>query len=50
MPKRGKRNEPSFVKHTADYLANLKEIPIEKCIEKTNENFYKLFSKAKVIL
>ena len=50
VPKRGKRNEPSFVKHTADYLANLKEIPIEKCIEKTNENFYKLFSKAKVIL
>ena len=50
VPKRGKRNEPSFVKYTADYLANLKEISIEKCIEKTNENFYKLFSKGLVIL
>ena len=50
VPFRGKRNEPSYVKHTAQYLANLKNITFMECIKETNKNFYKLFSKAKTIL
>ncbi len=50
VPNRGKRNEPSNVKYTAKYLANLKEISLDMCIETTNRNFYKLFTKAKAIL
>ncbi len=50
VPNRGKRNEPSFVKHTAQYLAGLKKVSLEECVTKTSTNFYKLFNKAKVIL
>ena len=50
VPNRGKRNEPSNVKYIAEYLANLKQVSLEMCIEHTKRNFYKLFSKAKAIL
>jgi len=40
---RGKRNEPSFIKDIALFLANLKEISFELLDEKTMENTKKLF-------
>ena len=43
VPNRGKKNEPSFIKHTAKKLAELKEISFEKLIGKTSQNFNKLF-------
>ena len=46
-PMRGKQNEPSFVKYTAEYLAKFFSMLIDKFIETTNNNFYNLFSKAK---
>tara|TARA_E500000331_G_C17200224_1_gene688949 strand:+ start:118 stop:897 length:780 start_codon:yes stop_codon:yes gene_type:complete len=46
VPKRGRRNEPAFVKHTAEYLSNLKEISFEKLSTATTENFFNLFDKA----
>ena len=46
-PMRGKDNEPSFVKFTADYLANFYSMEQEKFYKLTDNNFYKLFSKAK---
>ncbi|TNE59242.1 MAG: TatD family deoxyribonuclease [Alphaproteobacteria bacterium] len=46
VPKRGKRNEPSFVRHTAEFLAELKGIPFEALAEATTDNFFSLFSKA----
>jgi len=46
-PMRGKENEPSFVKFTADYLANFYSIEREEFYNLTDNNFYKLFSRAK---
>lgn len=46
IPLRGRRNEPSFVIHTAEKLAQLKEISLEKLAQITSDNFYKLFRKA----
>ena len=46
-PMRGKANEPSFVKYTADYLANFYSMQKEDFYKLTDNNFYKLFSRAK---
>ena len=46
IPKRGKRNEPSYVKYTLEKLAQIKEIDEDKLAQITSDNFYKLFRKA----
>lgn len=46
MPHRGKRNEPSFVSHTAARLAELFDISAEDFATQTTENFFRLFTKA----
>ena len=43
VPKRGKKNEPSFIDFTATKLAEIKDIPKEDLVKKTTENFNKLF-------
>ena len=43
VPKRGKKNEPSFIDFTATKLAEIIDIPKEELIKKTTENFNKLF-------
>tara|TARA_B100001121_G_scaffold294788_1_gene298627 strand:- start:85 stop:843 length:759 start_codon:yes stop_codon:yes gene_type:complete len=43
-PKRGKKNEPSFIKYTAEKLAFIKEISNKELIELTSNNFNKLFN------
>ena len=43
VPKRGKKNEPSFIDFTATKLAEIKDISKEELIKKTTENFNKLF-------
>lgn len=45
VPKRGKRNEPSFVVHTAAKLAEIKGVPAAELAEATTANFLKLFSR-----
>lgn len=47
IPHRGKRNEPAFVVHTAQMVAELKGLPIADVAARTTENFFTLFSKAK---
>lgn len=47
VPMRGKRNEPAFVSHTAKYLADLFNVSTEELCNKTTNNFFNLFSKAK---
>ena len=47
MPMRGKDNEPSFVKYTAEYLADFYSMDRESFFKITDNNFYKLFSRAK---
>ena len=43
-PNRGKKNEPSFIKFTAEKLANIKRIPSKDLIDITSSNFNKLFN------
>jgi TatD DNase family protein len=47
LPHRGKRNEPSFVVHTAAMLAGLKGVSEEELAVTTTDNFFRLFAKAK---
>lgn len=46
VPKRGKRNEPSFVAHTGALLAELKQVGMEELARATTDNFFRLFDKA----
>ncbi|MBX3300539.1 MAG: TatD family hydrolase [Acidobacteria bacterium] len=43
VPHRGKRNEPSFVVHTAEFLAELYGVTLVELAEVTTRNFEKLF-------
>lgn len=47
VPNRGKTNEPAFTKHTAQFLADLKEITYNELAQATTENFFRLFNKVK---
>jgi len=47
VPKRGKRNEPAFTAHTAACLAEVKGLDAAEIAERTTENFFRLFTKAK---
>ena len=47
VPKRGKRNEPAFVAHTAASLAKARGIDLETLAAATTANFFRLFAKAK---
>lgn len=44
VPKRGKRNEPAYVKYVAEKLAEIREVPIEILAAQTTENAQKLFN------
>ena len=46
VPMRGKTNEPGFVKHVAEYLADLKGVSIDELARITSTNFCTLFSAA----
>ena len=43
VPKRGKKNEPSFIDYTAAKLATIKSISKEELVKKTTNNFNNLF-------
>jgi TatD DNase family protein len=47
QPHRGKKNEPSFVRHTAKVLADVKGISEAGFANITTVNFFRLFAKAK---
>lgn len=49
VPHRGKRNEPAFVRHVNDVVAELKAITPAECAAITTENFFRLFNKARLI-
>jgi len=47
VPLRGRRNEPSFIVHTAALLAGLRGMSPDDLARKTTENFFRLFAKAR---
>ena len=47
MPYRGKMNQPGYVKHVAEHIAELRGISVEEVAEATTANFFTLFKNAK---
>jgi TatD DNase family protein len=43
VPHRGKRNEPAFIKHTAERMAAVKGISVTELIDVTTRNAVRLF-------
>lgn len=43
VPMRGKTNEPGFVRHVAEFLAELKGVSVQTIAEMTSKNFRTLF-------
>lgn len=44
VPFRGKRNEPGYVRHVAEFLADLKQVPLQQLAQQTSANFHRLFA------
>ena len=44
VPLRGRMNEPGFVRHVAEYLATLKDVPLSQVAQQTTDNFFNLFN------
>ncbi|MBI3507007.1 MAG: TatD family hydrolase [Proteobacteria bacterium] len=47
IPKRGKPCEPSYVLHTAQFVADLKGVSLAELGRTTSDNFYRLFARAR---
>jgi len=46
IPHRGKQNQPAYVKHVAETLADLRGTSVEHIAHVSRENFYRLFKLA----
>lgn len=44
VPFRGRMNEPGYVRHVAEYIATLKDVPLEQVAKQTTDNFFNLFN------
>jgi TatD DNase family protein len=44
VPYRGRMNEPGYVRHVAEYIATLKDLPLSQVAEQTTANFFNLFN------
>ncbi len=47
VPHRGKSNEPAYVRHVADYIAELRGIDVAELAEQTTANFFNCFKQAR---
>jgi TatD DNase family protein len=47
VPYRGKINQPAYVKHVAEFIADLREESFEKIAQTTTKNFFRLFKTQK---
>lgn len=47
VPYRGKMNQPAYVRHVAEHIAELRNISFEELAEFTTRNFFELFKHAK---
>jgi TatD DNase family protein len=44
VPYRGKTNQPGYVKHTAQEIARLRNVPFDEIAKHTTDNFFRLFN------
>lgn len=47
VPFRGKLNQPAYVRYVAEFIAGLRDIPLETLAEATTRNFFNLFRQAR---
>ena len=43
VPYRGKTNQPAFVRHVAEEIAKLRDLPLDDVAQATTQNFFRLF-------
>ena len=48
VPCRGKQNQPAYVRHVADYIAELRSLPVAAIAQATTDNFCRLFRHARL--
>lgn len=46
IPHRGKRNEPAFIRHVAEAIAEVLAVSTEEVVAHTSKNFYRLYEKS----
>ena len=46
VPKRGKQNEPAYVRYTAEFIAELRDMKLATLAQATTDNFFRLFPLA----
>lgn len=46
IPFRGKTNQPAYVRHVAEEIARLRDIPLQQVVDATTANFFQLFKHA----
>jgi TatD DNase family protein len=44
VPKRGKDNQPAYVSHVGDFIAQLRGVQSIDFAQQTSQNFWRLFS------
>lgn len=47
VPFRGKPNQPAYVKHVAEYIAELRSMPYQDIAKMTTDNYFNCFPRAK---
>ncbi len=47
VPFRGKRNQPAWVRHVGESIAELRDLPVEAIARATSDNFFNLFRIAR---
>jgi len=47
VPYRGKRNQPAWVRHVGEAVAQLRDVPVEAIARATSDNFFNLFRIAR---
>lgn len=49
VPLRGKKNEPAYLRHTAEFIANLRSLSLDDVAAQTTKNFFTLFKGAEPV-
>lgn len=49
VPHRGQSNEPAYVRHVAECLAELRNLSVDEVSELTTDNFFRLFHQAQAL-